>query len=221
MHGRRTESVGRGAAGVLHELIDLLLAKGARLAAPGAGNGHALVNGCLANGRPEGAEHLAQRGAPLDLEGAAGVGRLDVVKQLLATSSASQMNDGFGWACTYGRTGVVEYLLDHGVDINELTRPHKQTGLHGAAVSGNIETVKALLKRGPKLDIREGSFDSTPLGWALYGWWERRQEPARQEPFYDIVGLLVAAGAPIEASWLTGDNAIMDPRMRSLLRRSA
>lgn len=44
---------------------------------------HALVgqlDSCLANGRPEAAAFLATRGARLDLEGASGVGRLDVVR---------------------------------------------------------------------------------------------------------------------------------------------
>ena len=46
-----------------------------------AGNRQNAVTGCLANGRGEAAVFLADRGARLDLEGAAGVGRLDVVKR--------------------------------------------------------------------------------------------------------------------------------------------
>ena len=41
-------------AGVLHALIDLFLTRGARIEVAGAGNAHALVKGCLANGRPAG-----------------------------------------------------------------------------------------------------------------------------------------------------------------------
>src|SRR5262245_24526482 len=69
-------------AGVQDALIATLLERGATFAnsvAPDYTSGN-LVNACLANGRPQAAELLAQRGAPLDLEGAAGVGRLDVVK---------------------------------------------------------------------------------------------------------------------------------------------
>jgi ankyrin repeat protein len=63
---------------------------------------------------------------------------------------AKQMKDGFTWACEYGRTDVVEFLLEHGVDASEvLPRPHKQTGLHWAAFGGHLGTVKALLKRRP------------------------------------------------------------------------
>ncbi len=204
-------------AGVLRPLIDLFLARGARLDAIGAGNAHALVNGCLANGRPEAAEYLATRGAPLDLEGASGVGRLDIVKALLGTAPKSQMNDGFGWACQYGKTDVVVYLLDHGMNVDELTRPHKQTGLHWAAYSGHVDTVNALLERHPTLDIRDASWNATPLGWAMEGWWERRNDPAQQERFYEIIALLVGAGAPVEPQWLTEEHRREDPRLFAAL----
>ena len=65
-------------AGVLIPLLELLLTRGASV--DGAPGGWDPVNACLANGRKLGAELLASRGAKLDLEGAAGVGRLDLVK---------------------------------------------------------------------------------------------------------------------------------------------
>jgi ankyrin repeat protein len=215
-------------AGVLRDLIDLLLARGARIEAPGAGNKHALVNGCLANGRAEAAEYLATKGAPLNLEGAAGVGRLDLVRSffnadgsLTAMATVKQLYDGFNWACEYGRTEIVEYLLDHGVDIDGLTEPRTHIGLYWAAYGGHLDIVKALLKRGPKVDARDKAFDATPLGWAIHGWWERRdQAPAAREPYYEIVALLVAAGTPVEKMWLSTDNASADPRMAAALRRA-
>lgn len=208
-------------AGLQQPLIDLLLAHGARIDA----NAGLIINGCLANGRPEAAEHLAERGAPLDLEGAAGIGWLEMVKtffnpdgSLREGATRAQMNAGFTWACEYGKTDVIEYLFDRGMNVNELTGPHKQTGLHWAAHGGHVGTVKALLKHGPRLDVRDGSFGGTPLDWALHGWWERRnQDPARHEPYYEIVALLVAAGAPIDPDWLTDENAKTDPRMFAAL----
>src|SRR5262249_56558477 len=64
-------------AGVQIPLMELLIDHGAIIDGPDGGSA---VNGCLHNGRGEAAEFFASHGARLDLEGAAGVGRLDVVK---------------------------------------------------------------------------------------------------------------------------------------------
>ena len=214
-------------AGVLQPLIDMLLARGARIDALGGGNRARIVNSCLANGRPEAAGYLAQRGAPLDLEAAAGLGRLDVVRsffdrdgRLKPPATIAQLKDGITWACEYGHTDVVGYLLDHGVAASEvLPRPHQQTGLHWAAYGGHADTVKALLKRRPALDVRDGTFKGTPLDWALHAWRERRDDDsAVGEPFYEVVALLVAAGAPLESAWLTNHEKD-DPRMFAILNR--
>ena len=213
-------------AGLQTALLDVLLAHGARVDAQVGGNNTSIVNSCLANGRPEAAEYLSRRGAPIDLEGAAGIGRLDLVQaffdgngRLTPLATDAQLKDGFTWACEYGHTDIVEYLLEHGVVAGELLpRPHKQTGLHWAAHGGHVATVKALLKHHPPLDVRDASFNSTPLEWALHGWWEcRGQGPARREPFYEVVALLAEAGAPIEAKWLTDDNKRAEPRMFAAL----
>jgi hypothetical protein len=212
-------------AGVLHELIDVLLEHGARLDAPGSGHATALVNGCLANGRDDAAVYLARRGALLDLEGAAGVGRLDLVKSffnsdgsLKNTVTTAQMKDGFTWACEYGRTDVVEYLLDRGIDVGELLpRPHGQTGLHWAAHGGHVDTVKALLRRRAPVDIKDKRFGGTPLDWALHGWSDRKADAVANDSYHDVVTLLVAAGSRVEPGWLSDENVRGDPRMFAAL----
>jgi len=207
-------------AGLQDALIDTLLARGARLDGQGAGNGHSLVNGCLANGRQEAAERLASRGAPLDLEGAAGVGRLDLVRSrfdadghLRPPATVTQMKDGFSWACEYGRTDVVAFLLDRGVAIGDRLRPHGQTGLHWAAHGGHLDVVTLLLARHAPLDLRDESFDGTPLEWALHGW----SEADEKAPYYEVVARLVAAGAPVEPAWLDDEIARAHPRMLQAL----
>ena len=89
----------------------------------------------LHNGRGEAAAHLAKRGARLDLEGAAGVGRLHVIKRfftkdgsLKANATKAQMESGLMWACEYGRARVVDFLLGKGVKV--CPQPHGETGLH-------------------------------------------------------------------------------------------
>jgi ankyrin repeat protein len=217
-------------AGLQQPLIDILIARGARLDAVAGGNASRIVNSCLANGRPEAAEYLAQRGAPLDLEAAAGVGWLDAVKaffnadgSLNSSATISQLKDGFTWACEYGRTDVVEYLLAHGVSADEvLPRPHQQTGLHWAAYCGHVGTVKLLLRHHPPLDVRDKSFNGTPLGWAVQGWWERRdRDEAVKEPYYEIMQLLVAAGSPVDLAWLKQERMATESRLYAALTAKA
>jgi ankyrin repeat protein len=122
------------------------------------------VNPCLRNGRPEAAEFLAQHGAPLDLEAAAGLGRLELVQKLIGEGTSTQINCGLWWASEYGRNSVIDFLLDHGADL----RAGEQTALpalHWAIVGGQLETVKLLLKRGASLEAKN-QYGGTALGQA-------------------------------------------------------
>src|SRR5436190_842311 len=146
------------------------------------------------------AELLASRGAPLDLEGAVGLGRLDLVKmffdadgRLKSTATTQQSNNGMAWACEYGRTEVIGFLLDHGVGVGERLRPHGQTGLHWAAHGGYVDAVRVLLTRRAPVDVKDETFSGTPLEWALHGW----TEGAVKDSYYQVVALLVAAGSPV------------------------
>ena len=207
-------------AGVQNALIDLLMARDAQIDRPGAGGGAKpdsdrpsglLINSCLANGRPDAALHLAARGAPIDLEGAAGIGRLDLVRNFFAddgslTSGATkaQMHDGFSWACEYGCTDVVQFLIDRGMDVGARLRPHQQTGLHWAAYGPHVQTVKVLLRHGSPMDVRDKSFNGTALEWTLYGWGQQ-PDRAEQNGYYEVVALLAAAGATLDQAWIDAD----------------
>jgi Ankyrin repeats (3 copies) len=201
-------------AGVQNPLIDLLVARGASIGRVGAGGGNTypLINSALANGRPGAAEHLALRGAPIDLEGAAGIGRLDLVRSFFDEGGAltngatpTQMRDGFSWACEYGRTDVVRFLIERGMDVSARLRPHQQTGLHWAAHGGHLDTVEVLLAHGAPLDVRDQSFDGIPLEWAMHGWHEQR-DSTDSDAYYDVVALLVAAGTIIDPTWVATDD---------------
>jgi len=201
-------------AGVQEDLIDVLVAHGARIDRLGAGGSKGsplLINSCLANGRPGAAEYLARRGAPIDLEGAAGLGRLDLVRTFFADDTSltngattEQMHDGFSWACEYGRADVVQFLLERGMDVGARLRPHKQTGLHWAAYGAHVETVKVLLRHRPPLDVRDESFEGTPLEWALYAWGTTPNRSERHE-CYEVVAMLSAAGATLNQGWIDAD----------------
>lgn len=209
-------------AGVQDALMELLLSHGATLegaVAPDYTRG-SVVNACLANGRPNAAEFLSRRGARLDLDGAAGVGRLDVVKSffnedggLKANATKEQRETGFLWACGCGRRDVVEFLLEKGVHVNAM--PHGETGLHMASYGGQLEIVKLLRERKAALDIKDRTYNGTPLGWALYGW--SHPPESKDGRHCEIVALLVAAGAHVESEWLADEKVRSDPRMLAAL----
>jgi len=206
-------------AGVQRPLIDVLVKHGAPLVDPeGAGNKHNLVNGCLANGRRDAAEYLADFGAPLDLEGAAGVGRLERVRTFFDAAGAltegateKQLRDGFSWACEYGRADVVRFLVARGVDVRVKSRPHGQTGLHWAAFGGHPSIVEFLLQHGADVRALDDSFKTTPLFWALYAWFEERV--ASDDRYYEVAACLVEAGSMVNPAWREHDKLRADSRM--------
>ena len=197
-------------AGVQNDLMAFLLARGASV---GTTTGDAawskLINDCHANGRPGAAEFLAARAGSLNLEAAAGVGRLDVVAScfdpdggLRPTATREQLRDGFTWACEYGRTEVVAFLLAHGADASAtLPKHHGQTGLHWAAWGAHIDTVRVLLDAGAPVDTRDERFDGTALGWALHAWGGGGPHPG-DAGYVEVVRQLVAAGATPDHRWL-------------------
>jgi len=216
-------------AGVQIALLETLLEAGA--AVDGAPGGWNPLIAALHNGRGKAAEFLARNGARLDLEGAAGVGRLDVVKSffneddgLKANVTKEQMESGFAWACEYGRTSVVDFLLENGIEVDARLKHHGQIGLHWAAYCAHVDTVKLLLERKAPVDVKDESFGGTALGWALYGWGEPAPEGNRGN-YYDVVALLVAAGATVDPKWLADPDREMplvekvraDPRMLAAL----
>jgi len=190
--GLTATSIHPEVAGVQIELMELLLDRGAMIERiPGEA-----VRACLANGRPIAARFLAEHGAYLNLENAAGGGDLDRVKELLPSSSKEEIGKGFVWACEYGYNDVVTFLLDHGVD--PAFAVGGMTGLHLAAHDGRLDTVKLLLARNAPLEVKN-SYGGTVLDQTLWSA-VNHPRPAHRE----IVEALIAAGAKVEADWLTG-----------------
>jgi ankyrin repeat protein len=188
--------------GVQKELIDILLEYGADINFTPRDHYKKgwLIAGCLANGRGEAAEYLAKRGASLDLEGAAGAGNLKKVKSYFTDdgnlkdgATIEQRNSGFVWACEYGRTNVVEFLLAHGVEIS--TKAQGMTGLHWAVVGGQLEMVKMLLRLNAPLEVKN-CYGGTVLGQAI---WSAFNEPKPQ--YLSIIETLIAGGAHAEPEW--------------------
>lgn len=196
-------------AGVQNALMQLLIDRGAAIDYPrGMGRTHSFVAGCLANGRPAAAEYLSAHGARLDLDGAAGVGRLDIVATffdpggtLKPSATLEQLRAGMWWACEHGRTEVARFLVNKGVLASAPAAANGQTFLHAAAIGGQADVVGVLLEHGVPIDGVEREYGGTPLTWALYGWSNAPAVAARDD-YYDVVARLVQAGATRNQAWL-------------------
>lgn len=188
-------------AGVQVGLLESLLDAGAAI--DGLPGGSRPVIAALRNGRGEAAEFLAERGARLDLEAAAALGRLGLVKDFFAddgslkAATKVQLESGFLWACEYGRDNVVDFLLQRGVDLRVQSNTGL-TGLHWAVVGGQLTTIKLLLEQGAPLEARN-IYGGTALGQAL---WSAINGDSGID-YSEIINTLIDAGAKIEPGSLT------------------
>jgi hypothetical protein len=131
-------------------VMQVLLDHGAQIEHPNlAGNGADAVYACLANGCPEAAQYLAERGARVGLVGAAGIGRLDVVQQFVDAADASRREMAFRYAAGYGQQEIVRFLLDRGVPVDAHSGDG-ETALFYAVLGGHIEVVRLLLEHGAR-----------------------------------------------------------------------
>jgi len=186
-------------AGVQNPLLQILLDHGAEIDHKTAGgNQENSVMSALDNGRAAAAAYLADRGARLNLLSAAGVGRVDIVKSYFnedgtrkANTSQKKVQRAFLYACTWGQTNVVEFLLEKGVDLNE-GGDGGQTPLHCAAIGGQLNTIKLLLKFNPPLELRN-MYGGTVLGQTM--WSAAHGGDARL--YAEIIETLIAAGAKV------------------------
>jgi len=202
--GLAATSVHPEVAGVQEPLLQILLDYGAVIDKPNlAGNAQSALIACFANGRPRAAEFLAARGAQLDLESAAGLGRIDLVETLFhsdgslkAPATKKQLQKGFLWGCMYGRESVVAFLLEHRADLQDRA-DSGATALHWAAGGGHLSIVRLLLHRGAPLE-EINAWGGTVLEHAGYGF----EHGAPEADFVPVFDALLAAGAAIRGRWL-------------------
>jgi hypothetical protein len=179
--------------------MQLLLDRGAEIDhRTSAGNRHNAVSGALANGRGEAAVFLAERGARLDLEAAAGVGRLDAVERffnadgsLKRKTTRKQLRSALRHACAWGRLNVVQFLLDKGVELSG-HGGDGQSPLHCAVITGQLETVEFLLKHKAPLEARN-IYGGTVLGQTLWS----AAHGGDPKLYAAIIETLIAAGAKV------------------------
>jgi ankyrin repeat protein len=174
-------------AGIQATLVDVLVDHGAKL--DGLDDDGAPLGCALLFGYTEAAERLVLRGARVDnLIYAAGLGRADVVRHMLATGTGTdrivRRTDGragrFSFpvardadarevamivAAMHGRLTTVRTFLDNGVSVNA-TPYCGQSALHYAAHFGRTEVVAELLARGADTSLVDTQTHQTPAQWA-------------------------------------------------------
>ncbi|MBS1563758.1 MAG: ankyrin repeat domain-containing protein [Bacteroidetes bacterium] len=182
--------------GVQEPLMDLLIKNGAdpnHAVAPNYTEG-LLILACIHNGRYEPIHYLARHGATVDFEAACALGNLEKAAALFPSASHDKRGIGLTWACQYGHTSVVNYLLDQGLSVNTIA--NGTTPLLAAAFDGQLQLVKTLLVRGADMEARN-SYGGTALSqtlWCLYN----HRKPAHPE----LMELFISRGAKIEPDWL-------------------
>jgi ankyrin repeat protein len=159
-------------AGMQTALAELLVERGASLAVEGA-PGRSVVRTALVFGYTHTARALAvHAGRPTELAVAAGLGLLGDVARLLPAADETERQTALVLACTHGHPRIVQLLLDVGADPNrynpEGVHAHS-TPLHQAAWSDRLDVVRLLVERGARLDLRDRTYDGTPLDWAEHG----------------------------------------------------
>ena len=166
-------------------LAELLLDHGANPEGTGSQKQSPLLI-ALAFGYSDTAQALARRASPKEeLVVMAGLGRTDVVSRLLPKAEAPAKQKALALAAQHGHTGVVQVLLDAGVDPNRYNpngfHAHS-TPLHQAVWSNHESVVRLLVERGARLDMRDTVYDGTPLDWAIYGKHEALADYLRRTP---------------------------------------
>lgn len=159
-------------AGVQVPLLETLIEYGASIEPLGEGPAADPLITALVFGSRDAAEALVRRGARIDsLPKAAGLGRIDDVKQLLPAASAHDRHGALAVAAQLGQLEIVRLLLDAGEDPNRFNPAGYHghaTPLHQSIAGGHLEVAKLLIERGARLDIKDAIFRGTPLGWAEY-----------------------------------------------------
>ena len=124
----------------------------------------------LGHGQTAVVSWLADRGRPLDVLSAAGLGRMGQLARLLADATAEARQAALAVAVINRRPEAVRLCLEAGADPNRLMPIHAHsTPLHQAALQGDLPTMRLLLAAGASREAQDTLWRGTPLGWALHG----------------------------------------------------
>jgi hypothetical protein len=96
------------------------------------------------------------------------------------------------WACAFGRSAVVELLLEKGVDASG--QDGDATALHFAAAFGRMDLVRLLREHGASLEA-QNSYGGTVLSGTV---WYALHAPVEGVDYAAVVRELIEAGARVD-----------------------
>jgi hypothetical protein len=158
---------------VQKRLIEVLCEYGA--------NPDGAIPGAALHGETGAVHALLEQGARLSLPVAAALGLDSEFLNLLPAATAEERHLALALASQYGRADIVRALLDAGEDPNRYNPGHSHsTPLHQAALQGDRETVRLLVERGARLEMRDLIWNGTPADWARHAGWTEVEEYLRE-----------------------------------------
>jgi hypothetical protein len=141
---------------------------------------------------------------PTDLEAAAALGDLALVKQRLGESDVVAqrvLDTALAYAVLNDHFDAADVLLEHGADVDTNWGSHEPASILHELVAqvgtrenpaGAYDAMRFLIDRGIDMTIKDYRWDATPRGWALHGmndpklaeWLEEmeREQSLRREP---------------------------------------
>ncbi len=127
---------------------------------------------------------LIEAGASLEkvkmtLAAAVCLGRADDVARLAVDATFEDRQKALAAVAYNGKVEAIPLLIGLGADPNAPNiglHPHA-TALHNAVCSGSLETVKALVAAGARLDVGDTAYQGNALSWAEYFVREKRGAP--------------------------------------------
>lgn len=121
------------------------------------------------HGKPDLAQLLVERGAPVSFAEACAIGDLERVKSLLASDRAlldARSADGFpalGLAVFFRHPDIARHLIEQGADVDAAANNAMRVApAHAAAGVCDHETMRLILERGANPNARQ-QMDYTPL----------------------------------------------------------
>jgi len=173
-------------------LAELLVTAGAAPDGIG-GDGRPLAQ-ALFYGSRECADVLVEHGATIDLEFAAGLGRMDELRGFFtadgsltpaaglhhppsnevvppaADAGPELLEQALVYACFFGQTAAAAVLLEYGADPSTAPSgfPTQATPLHWAAGGGHLDLVELLVEHGADVAATDPEHGGTPADWAAH-----------------------------------------------------